>query len=114
MTDDQAMSALGRANTIRSARAEDKRRMRRREGPYVADLIRRPPPHWAHARLAEVLLTLPRIGRVKAQRWCELEGTGLEIVMSRLKPRQREMLARHVDTYAESREDLRHFVREGR
>jgi|1186.fasta_scaffold842709_1 hypothetical protein len=92
----QHLQSLARANEVRTARSADKKAIRRRE-LHASTVLRSPPVHWQRATLVELLLCVPRVGRVKAQRWCTIERVKLDARLINLTIRQRELMARHVD-----------------
>jgi hypothetical protein len=92
----QHLRALGRANQIRTARAADKKAIRRRE-LNAAALLRALPVHWQRASLIELLLCVPKVGRVKAKKWCTIERVQLTTRLINLNTRQRELMARQID-----------------
>lgn len=101
----QALEALTKANEVRFARADDKRRIRR--GALTAsEVLRVNEPYWASAPIAELLLTIPRVGRQQAQKWCKLEWTPLDTRIGQMTPRQRAVMARQIDVWAFRRDDL--------
>ena len=100
MTEDEnrelVLSHLKLANQVRFARAKDKKAIR--AGRLDAALILRDPPaHWKRATLVDLLLCVPKVGRVKAQKWAALERVRLDALIGALSVRQRELLARQVD-----------------
>lgn len=61
------MEALSRANNIRTRRAELKRDLKTgRKG--IEELLRRPPDYLKTAKVFDMLLAVPKFGRVKANR----------------------------------------------
>jgi hypothetical protein len=102
----QHMEALLLANKVRTRRSEDKKDLKfgRLDG---RDILRNTPSHWESAKVLDLLIALPRVGRVKALRWLNLEHISPERRLSNFTPRQRELLARHLDTYALRRDRLR-------
>ena len=64
---DQRMAALRRANEIRTARAQLKRDLKagRRS---IHDLLLEPPEFLATAKVLDLLLAVPKYGRVKANK----------------------------------------------
>ena len=64
---DQRMAALERANGIRSARAQLKRDLKAGRKSIV-DLLSSPPEYVLTAKVFDMLLAVPKYGRVKANR----------------------------------------------
>ena len=64
---DQRMAALERANGIRSARAQLKRDLKAGRKSIV-DLLDSPPDYVLTAKVFDMLLAVPKYGRVKANR----------------------------------------------
>ncbi len=64
---DQRMAALERANGIRSARAQLKRDLKAGRVKIV-DLLGNPPEYVLTAKVFDMLLAVPKYGRVKANR----------------------------------------------
>jgi hypothetical protein len=102
----QSMNALLYANKIRLARAEDKRQIARGRKDAAA-ILRDVPKHWETAKVVELLLCLHRVGRVKAQKWCGHAHVELSRPLRALSPRQRHLLASHVDVWAGRRDEVR-------
>jgi len=97
----QHLQALQHGNEIRFARAADKRRIKRRELD-AALVLRDPGEHWRRAALMDLLLSIPKVGRVKAQKWCSVERVRLETRIEDLTPRQREMMARQIEFHTDA------------
>lgn len=64
---DQRMAALKRANGIRSARASLKRDLKAGR-TTIHDLLHSPPEYVLTAKVFDMLLAVPKYGRVKANR----------------------------------------------
>ena len=64
---DQRMAALERANGIRSARAQLKRDLKAGRKSII-DLLSSPPDYVLTAKVFDMLLAVPKYGRVKANR----------------------------------------------
>lgn len=64
---DQRMAALERANGIRSARAQLKRDLKAGR-KNIIDLLSSPPDYVLTAKVFDMLLAVPKYGRVKANR----------------------------------------------
>lgn len=90
---DQRMAALESANRIRSKRAELKRRAR--VNPLLVPGTILNPPDWVLTmRVEELLLTIPRIGRVKARKILRTIDISQSKTVGGLSDRQRRMLVR--------------------
>jgi hypothetical protein len=61
------MEALGRANDVRSRRAQLKRDVKARRQP-VSELILSPPSYLETAKVFDLLLSVPTYGRVKVNK----------------------------------------------
>jgi hypothetical protein len=102
----QRMEALLLANEVRMERAQDKRDIR--AGKLDArTILRDPPVHWHSAKILDLLLEMPKIGRVKANRWLKMEAISPLRRLEQFTPSQRERLARHIDTDTLRRDRLR-------
>jgi hypothetical protein len=102
----QTMEALLRANEVRLTRAEDKRMIKAgRLNP--ATILRCPPPHWQRAKLVDLLVSMPKVGRVKAGKWCRHEHLSMERHLGELTQRQRGLLAAHLDIEVSRRDAVR-------
>ena len=64
---DQRMEALRRANAVRMQRAQLKRDLRNGSSG-IADVLESPPEYLLTAKVFDILLAVPRCGRVKATR----------------------------------------------
>jgi hypothetical protein len=64
---DQRMEALTRANHIRVRRAQLKRDLKAGR-THIADLLSEPPDEVLTAKVYDMLMAVPRLGRVKATR----------------------------------------------
>jgi hypothetical protein len=67
----QAMEALVKANKVRMLKAEDKRLIRHGRLSPLA-VLERPPDHWRNAKVVELLLAMPYVGRRRAAKWLEM------------------------------------------
>ncbi len=102
----EIMLRLTQANEVRFARSRDKKAIK--HGRLTASTILKDvPTHWGSAQIIELLLAMPRVGRVKAQRWLNLEMISPSKRLDTLTPRQRAMLARHIDTWSSRRDNVR-------
>jgi len=92
----QQLQALNAANEVRMKRAEDKTKLR--TGTLKPSrVIRRMPPHWESAKLYELLMPVPRVGRIKAQRMATTVGATLHTRLKDLTPAQRERIAKALE-----------------
>lgn len=87
----QRMDALGRANEIRSARAQLKKDLK--AGRVSAAAVISEPPEWADTmKLADLLLAVPKIGRVKRNKLLMQCRVSNAKTLGGLTERQREEL----------------------
>jgi hypothetical protein len=88
---DQRMEALKRANQIRSARAQLKRDLKggRRS---IHDLLLEPPTYVETAKVADMLLAVPKYGRVKVNKVLQLCRISPSKTIGGLSQRQRAEL----------------------
>jgi hypothetical protein len=88
---DQRMEALKRANQIRSARAQLKRDLKggRRS---IHDLLLEPPTYVETAKVADMLLAVPKYGRVKVNKVLQLCRISPSKTIGGLSQRQRTEL----------------------
>src|SRR4051794_38470554 len=63
-TPQQRENSLKKANSTRSQRADDKKRIAARELD-ARTIIAAPPAHWQKAKVADLLLALPGVGETK-------------------------------------------------
>jgi len=109
----QALEALNVANRVRTLRAEDKRAIKRESlDPCV--ILRNPPDYWKKAKLVELLLAMPRIGQLRANRWCMIEGVLPTRQVGQLTERQVLVLSIHLDTWAWKRDNVRRAMEESK
>ena len=87
----QRMDALRRANDIRSERARLKERLRTGD-LAIADLLVDPPRCVHTAKVLDLLLAVPKYGRVKANRLLERCRVSPAKTVNGLTPRQRKEL----------------------
>lgn len=87
----QRMDALRRANDIRSERARIKERLRRGE-LGIADLLSDPPVCIHTAKVLDLLLAVPKYGRVKSNKLLERCRVSPAKTVNGLTPRQRKEL----------------------
>jgi len=101
----QAAGALARANAVRFARAEDKRRIKR-GALDPAGVLLDPPDHWRAARVIDLLLAIDRVGRERASRWLVTAGhVSPTRHIGELTERQRVVLARSIGVFVSRRRD---------
>ena len=82
------MDALRRANEIRIRRSQIKKDLR--EGVIRIDaLLEDPPPEIVTAKIVDLLLAVPRVGQVKAQRWLNHARISTSKTVGGLSERQR-------------------------
>jgi S13-like H2TH domain len=87
----QRMDALRRANEIRSERARLKESLRN-GGLGIADVLSDPPACVHTAKVLDLLLAVPKYGRVKANRVLERCRVSPARTVNGLTPRQRKEL----------------------
>lgn len=90
---EQRRDALRRANRIRTFRAMKKREIKRRQADGRLVLLD-PPPEMATMKVYELLVTLPKVGRVKANRALTSCRISPSKTLGGLTARQRDELAR--------------------
>ncbi len=95
-SDEQRMEALGRANAIRSKRAKLKRDLRARR-VRLTDLLLEPPAYIESAAAYDLLLAVPKYGRVKANRIFTQCRISPSKTIGGLSPRQRSELVLLLD-----------------
>jgi hypothetical protein len=88
---DQRMDALQRANEIRIRRAQLKRDLK--AGVVVIDRVLTEPPEWLlTAKVFDLLLAVPKCGRVRATRWLTTCRISTSKTVGGLSERQRTEL----------------------
>jgi hypothetical protein len=102
----QALANLAKANEVRFARAADKKAIKRGELDPTKILLD-VPAHWSKTAIIDLFVVMPRVGRVRAMRWCKLETVNPAIHIGDLTLRQRTMLARHLDVWSARRDEVR-------
>ena len=95
---DQRMDALGRANEVRARRAQLKRDLKAGRVSIGALLIDQP-PYLETAKVFDMLLALPKIGRVKATKILQSCRVSLSKTFGGLSERQRAELAARLHRY---------------
>lgn len=102
----QRLEFLALANEIRETRAADKKLIARGQLD-ASTVLRTLPEHWESAKVIDLLVSIHRVGRVKAQRWCMYSRVSLHQKLDALTDRQRNMLAEHIDIWTSNRDRLR-------
>jgi hypothetical protein len=97
----QRMDALERGNAVRVARSKDKKLIASGELSALSILVS-PPDHWLTAKVAQLLVAMPRVGHRRAENWLEMAKVPATKQLHALTPRQRHALAGYVE-YGESR-----------
>ena len=85
---EQYMQALAQANVIRCWRAELKKDIRRGRTPAVG-VLESPPRQAQTMRVLDLLLAMPKVGRVKANRMLRSAGVSPSATLGGLSERQR-------------------------
>jgi hypothetical protein len=93
---DQRMDALRRANEVRALRAQLKRDLKAGR-VSIGALLLDPPPFLETAKVFDMLLALPRHGRVKATKILHSCRVSPSTTFGALSERQRTELAGHFD-----------------
>jgi hypothetical protein len=88
---DQRMTALAKANRVRAERAETKRKLAAGRLSLL-DLLTDVPDYMATATVVEVLTWMPRVGRVKARKFCQRAQVSPSLSLERLGGRSRAAL----------------------
>lgn len=88
---DQRMVALKKANTIRTTRAEWKRDVKRREVDAL-DVLFDPPAEFETMKVLDVLMAMPKCGRVKANKVLQVARVSSSKTLVGLSARQRREL----------------------
>lgn len=87
----QRMEALARANEVRIRRSELKRNLRSGE-EKLESIITDPPEYLHSAKVAELLMSVPKVGPVRAAKILEQCRVSPSKTMVGLTPRQRREL----------------------
>lgn len=90
---DQRRSALEKANEIRFRRAQLKRDLKAGR-VHAAGLIKDPPEWLETMKLVELIMAMPKIGRVKANRVFKASAISHSKTVGGLSPRQRDEVVR--------------------
>lgn len=97
----QRMIALQRANEVRTRKAADKKRIKAGEVNAWVRLID-PPDYWRTAKVFELLVSVPKIGRGKADKILRRERVSPSKTIGGLSERQRQALVVALAPYAAS------------
>ena len=89
---DQRMDALSRANEVRALRAQLKRELKARR-VSIGALLLDPPPYLETAKVFDMVLALPKVGRVKATKILQSCRVSPNKTFGGLSERQRAELA---------------------
>jgi hypothetical protein len=92
------MDALGEANDVRALRAQLKRDLKAGRVPIGALLLDQP-PYLETAKVFDMLLALPKVGRVKATKILQSCRVSPSKTFGGLSERQRAELAGHLHRY---------------
>jgi S13-like protein len=88
---DQRMEALKRANDIRVRRAQLKKDLKLGRAA-IHDILRNPPEYVATAKVFDILMAVPKFGRVKATRYLNQARISQSKTVGGLSDRQRAEL----------------------
>lgn len=89
------MEALTRANGIRSERARLKERLKSGE-VHICDILGDPPEYLHTAKVFDLILAVPKFGRVKTGKVLERCRVSPSKTVIGLTPRQRRELVEHL------------------
>ena len=103
----QVMEALTKANTIRTARASDKKKIKRGQLDPL-EILNAPPEHWENAPVVDLLLAMNRVGRARAGKWLLIEKVRANMTLGQMNHSERYRLAWYIE-----REELRRRKRLG-
>src|SRR5919107_1785862 len=102
---DQRMDALRRANEIRVRRAQLKKDLK--DGRVrVEEVLRRPPDYVETAKVFDILMAVPKFGRVKAARFLNQCRISQSKTVGGLSDRQRAELVALLRRLVERRKDV--------
>jgi hypothetical protein len=89
---DQRMDALSGANEVRALRAQLKRELKARR-VSIGALLLDPPPYLQTAKVFDMMLAIPKVGRVKATKILQSSRVSPRKTFGGLSERQRAELA---------------------
>ncbi len=98
----QRAEALGKANAVRVLRATDKQQITARQLD-ARTLLLDPPDHWCRAKVVELLLAVPAIGRTKTERVLDTLAISPAKTMGGMTADQRRRLAAALDPFYATR-----------
>lgn len=96
-TRQQRMEALERANGIRSKRAELKQQLKS-GAVHICDILADPPEYVHTAKVFDLIMAVPKFGRVKTSKVLERCRVSSSKTVIGLTPRQRRELIDHLKT----------------
>jgi hypothetical protein len=96
MTMPQNMQALALANAVRYARSADKKRIKLGELDPL-DVLEDPPNHWRNARVLELLLAMPYVGKRRATSWLMMANVSATRPLGAMPAVQRHRLRGFVE-----------------
>src|SRR5919108_3899924 len=88
---DQRMEALARANDIRVRRAQLKKDLKLGQ-VQIEEILREPPEYVSTAKVFDILMAVPKFGRVKATRYLNQARISQSKTVGGLSDRQRSEL----------------------
>lgn len=91
----QRLTALDRANLVRKKRAQLKRDLKA-SPELIAAVLHRPAWYAENAQIFDLLLALPRYGRVKVRKLLKTCGIAESKTVGGLSQRQRDALVAHL------------------
>jgi hypothetical protein len=91
----QAMQALAKANEVRVQRAADKRKIRLKQLDPLT-ILEQPPRHWHNAKVIELLLAMPYVGRRRAGNWLSMANVSSSKRLIDMTPGMRHRLTGYV------------------
>jgi hypothetical protein len=104
--DPTILEHLALANEVRSKRASDKKKLKAGKLDPTG-ILEDPPRHWSTAEIIDLLIVLPRVGRVKAQKWLQAERVDPSTPIGQISLVKRRHLAYHVGRERFRRDELR-------
>jgi hypothetical protein len=103
MSEDQRMANLARANEVRVWRAKVKKELKKRERRLAPLLLPEVHTRLETMRVFDLLVSCPRIGRVKADLLCRQLGVRSSVYLPRLSQPSRQNLVAAVEGSGRSR-----------